>query len=71
MAIENYSKELQYSQENSKTLNNRAYCYAKLKMYNEGIKDYTKALSLDPKNIHALHNRGICYERIGLYRNVK
>lgn len=57
------------SSENSKTINNRAYCFAKLKLYNEAIKDYTQALSLDPNNIHSLHNRGICYERIGLYRN--
>ena len=62
--------ELKYGTESSKSINNRAYCYAKLKKYNEAVNDYTRALSLDTKNLHALHNRGICYERMGLYRNV-
>ena len=59
------------STETSKSINNRAYCYAKLKLYNEAVADYTKALELDTNNIHALHNRGICYERLGLFRNVR
>jgi tetratricopeptide (TPR) repeat protein len=62
---------MDFSHENSKSINNRAYCFAKLKMYNEAVSDYTRALALDPNNIHALHNRGICYERMGLYRNVR
>ena len=69
-AIDSYTKELQYSKENHKTFNNRAYCYAKLGKYRDAVDDYTKALSIDPRNMHALHNRGICYERLGLYRNV-
>lgn len=32
-AIECYSKELEFSVETSKTINNRAYCFAKLKAY--------------------------------------
>ena len=35
---------MNYSQENSKSINNRAYCFAKLKMYNDAVSDYTKAL---------------------------
>ena len=69
-AIEAYNNEIDHSSENSKTLNNRAYCFAKLTKYKEAVSDYSKALALDPKNIHSLHNRGICYERMGLYRNV-
>jgi len=69
-AIDSYTKELQYSKDNHKTFNNRAYCYAKIGKYREAVDDYTKALSIDPRNMHALHNRGICYERLGLYRNV-
>ena len=61
--------ELKNGGDDSKSINNRAYCYAKLKMYDEAVNDYTKALSLDTNNIHAMHNRGLCYERLGLYRN--
>lgn len=59
---------MKYSKDNSKTINNRAYCFAKLKMYEEAINDYSKALSIDENNIHSLHNRGICYERMGFYK---
>lgn len=32
-AIDCYTKELEFSPETAKTINNRAYCYAKLKAY--------------------------------------
>ena len=58
------------SQENEKSLNNRAYCYAKLSNFKKSIEDYSKALKIDSSNIHSLHNRGICYEKIGQYKKV-
>jgi len=43
-AIHCYTREIQLSGANSKCLNNRAYCYAKLGKCKEAIKDYTKSL---------------------------
>jgi len=64
-AIEDYSLEIEYGQQNNiKAFNNRAYCYAKLGHYEEAIHDYSTVLKIDEQNIHALHNRGISYERL-------
>lgn len=46
-AIYCYTQELQYSNDNFRTLNNRGYCLAKLGRFDEAIKDYSKAINLD------------------------
>ena len=67
-AIDDYSCEIKYGQENNiKAFNNRAYCFAKLGHYEEAIADYSTVLDFDETNIHALHNRGISYERLAQY----
>lgn len=37
LSIDCYTKEMMFSQENSKSINNRAYCFAKLKKYKEAV----------------------------------
>jgi tetratricopeptide (TPR) repeat protein len=67
-AIEDYTKELELSQDTeskSRILNNRAYCLAKIEHFETAIEDYSIVLDNDNTNIHAFHNRGISYERIG------
>jgi tetratricopeptide (TPR) repeat protein len=44
-AIEDYTNELRFGPPNNiKAFNNRAYCFAKLRSYQEAIKDYGKVI---------------------------
>ena len=53
------------NRDKTRTLNNRAYCFAKLKDFENAIKDYSQVIDEeDNDNVHAYHNRGISYERI-------
>ncbi len=67
-AIADYTKELSLSGEGrskTRTLNNRAYCYAKIGDFKSAIRDYSSVIEKeDNANVHAYHNRGISYERI-------
>ena len=43
-AIQAYTEEIDFSPDNAKALNNRAFCLAKLGMYEQAVMDYSLVL---------------------------
>ena len=70
-AVDDYTRELAVSgsdRSKARALNNRAYCYAKMSMFDKAIMDYSSVIdNEDSANVHAYHNRGISYERVEEY----
>lgn len=68
--VQDYTAAIKLSSDNVRLYNNRAYCLAKVGLYQEAVADYDRVVQLEPGNTHALHNRGIRYETLlGSFRS--
>ncbi|XP_071041350.1 sperm-associated antigen 1 [Parasteatoda tepidariorum] len=65
-AVTYYSRSLSVHK-TTKTLNNRAQAYIKLKNYKAAVKDCIEVLNLEPDNIKAIYRRGLAHKEAGLY----
>lgn len=57
--MQDYTAAIGASPANVRLYTNRAYCLAKVALYEEAVADYDRVVQLEPGNTHALHNRGI------------
>ena len=67
LAIEDYSKVISLSPEDTETYNRRGSSYAALGEYELSIEDFNKATDLDPNDAVGYYNRGISYAQMDEY----
>jgi len=61
LAIEGYSKVLQWDAENLDALNNRSNAFSLTGNFQQATADLTKVITLYPDYAQAYHNRGVAY----------
>nr|CAG4712674.1 unnamed protein product [Naegleria fowleri] len=66
-AIEDFSMEIEFTNESPQALAQRGFFYSLQHEYQKAIDDCTKSIEIDPMNGHPYYNRACVYDSLGDY----